>query len=70
MKIFVKENWFKLGVLLLAFLWIFFNLIYPKFIGKICFDNARSSVLNSGDSSNAKEKFDLFYEVCRDSFGL
>ncbi len=70
MENFFKEKWFKVGILVLALLWIFFSVVYPKFIGIICFDNAREAVLNSGDSSNAKDRLDLFYEVCRGEFGL
>lgn len=70
MKIFLKENWFKVGILTLAFLWVFFSTAYPKIVGTMCFDSARNSILKGGSSSDMKDSFDLFYEVCMDSFGL
>lgn len=82
MKNFFKENWFKVGLLLLALILIFFFLIFPRYVGvqcqKIASDEAdgvgvptKSFVPLYPPPHDAEwiAKYNISYKLCMDKWG-
>jgi len=67
MKEWLKSNWFKVVLLVLAFVWIFFSIIFPRYAGTRCQKWAAEQVKTEKVSSIAG--YDLAYRICMDKWG-
>ncbi len=79
MKTWLKENWFKVGLLAIltfsiagAFYWFEWR---PSQIKKECYDIAREKAIEkagtgAGDRKFAKDDYDTYYKWCLEKEGL
>jgi len=69
MQILFKENWFKVGILLIALLWVFFSVIFPKLVGASCYKSSKTFVLGMQNSENVQVVYEGIYKMCMDKWG-
>ena len=70
MKNFIRENWFKLGLLLIGLIWVFSSVILPKYSGVKCFKLALKGASTNEEKSVDKSDYDFMYKVCMDKQGF
>jgi len=69
MKNFLKENWFKFGILLIALLWIFFSVIFPILVGASCYKSSGTFVFEMQNPENVQVVYEGVYKLCMDKWG-
>ena len=69
MKNFLKENWLKVGLLLIVLLWVFFSVIFPRLVGVSCYKSSKEFVLEMQNTENVPVVYEAIYKICMDKWG-
>lgn len=69
MKNFIKENWFKVGLLLIALLLFFFSVIFPRLVGASCYKSSKAFVLGMQNPENVQVVYEGVYKMCMEKWG-
>ena len=69
MKNFLKENWLKVGILLIVLLLVFFSVIFPRLVGMSCYKSSKAFILEMQNPENVQVVYEGIYKMCMDKWG-
>jgi len=69
----LKDNWFKIAILLIALVWVFFSAVLPRYASRRCAQQVGSHLAGTtiaGLSGENKIKgYNFGYNLCMDGWG-